>query len=523
MNTIAGIWRLGQDSAPDAVHSFADQYRIASAPGFMALCAGQSIWHSADLFPFEAATGDVIISADARIDNRHDLLRRLALAEDTRLGPLLYHMYRRWGVDMAAQLLGDYAIAIWDGSQQRLILMRDHMGTRPLYVYQQAGTVAFASDLHQLLALSTVQTSVDEAIVAAYLRGYDAYGPSQTFFKHVEKIPAAALIQINADGQRQQRLHWSPENVTPIHYDQEQTYIEHALSLLDAAVACRADLALPVGAHVTGGLDGGLVTYRAARQVPPEQLTLLSWGHSLAEQPPISDQDERYRIGVIASALNKPCHYIAVNEDTALAELQLDPAFYPQAQLGDELPVMVYAQQHGIRLILSGWGGDEALTYDGRGFAAAQFLKGRWRIALSAARVTSALRRRRFKLAGKQAWYNLLVYLLPDPVLHRFEMARRGPTAENLMQPGLRHAALDLPQRPFTRLYADDRRNQIALLSWGHLTHRIEAWAHLGRDYGLDYAYPLLDKRILEFALAIDNSRDRLLILLDNRIKLYGI
>ena len=101
--------------------------------------------------------GNLTIAADIRIDNRKSLLSSFALStgfsEPLSDCQLILMAYKKWGIDCAGKLLGDFAFSIWDTSNKRLFSVRDHAGVRPFYYFHQPGRqTVFASDLLALLA-----------------------------------------------------------------------------------------------------------------------------------------------------------------------------------------------------------------------------------------------------------------------------------------------------------------------------------------------------------------------------------
>lgn len=114
------------------------------------------------------------IAADVRLDNRAELLTALGMhpAQGATLSDpeLLLHAYRRWGIECPQHLLGDFAFALWDESQQRLLCARDFVGTRPFYYQQRPGQgFVCASDLRALLAHPDVPQRLNLAYVKAEL------------------------------------------------------------------------------------------------------------------------------------------------------------------------------------------------------------------------------------------------------------------------------------------------------------------------------------------------------------------
>jgi asparagine synthase (glutamine-hydrolysing) len=108
--------------------------------------------------PMQAA--GVVMVADARLDYRDDLLRKLNIpaAEADQLpdGRLIELAYAKWGLDCVKQIEGDWTFAVWDAARNQLLLARDHHGNTGLFYYRALGVFAFASSIARLLALDDV-------------------------------------------------------------------------------------------------------------------------------------------------------------------------------------------------------------------------------------------------------------------------------------------------------------------------------------------------------------------------------
>src|SRR6267142_1308347 len=104
--------------------------------------------------PLTSKSGDLVITADARIDNRDELITALGLAHwahgEIPDSELILRAYEQWGEDSPKRLLGDFAFAIWDERRQTLFCARDHCGVKPFYYYQSARALLFASEIKAL-------------------------------------------------------------------------------------------------------------------------------------------------------------------------------------------------------------------------------------------------------------------------------------------------------------------------------------------------------------------------------------
>lgn len=123
--------------------------------------------------PRLSATGDFVLTADARIDNRDDLVAALDLSDrptsEVTDSQLILAAYEKWGTSCSEKLLGDFAFAVWDSRRQQLFCSRDPMGIKPFYYYHTAGVFAFASEIQALLCLDGVPRRLNEVKVADFL------------------------------------------------------------------------------------------------------------------------------------------------------------------------------------------------------------------------------------------------------------------------------------------------------------------------------------------------------------------
>src|SRR4029077_18563520 len=126
--------------------------------------------------PVASANGGFVITADARIDNRGELIAALGLSD--RSGDqitdsaLILGAYEKWGDASPERLLGDFAYVIWDRRQRSLFCARDHFGVRTFYYYHSPGRIfAFASEIKALLCLPDVPQRLNELHVGDYLEG----------------------------------------------------------------------------------------------------------------------------------------------------------------------------------------------------------------------------------------------------------------------------------------------------------------------------------------------------------------
>jgi asparagine synthase (glutamine-hydrolysing) len=265
----------------------------------------------------------------------------------------ILHAYEEYGLECVEHLRGMFAFALWDDSRRRLLLARDRMGEKPLYLYERPGRLLFASELKSLLASGEVPFELDAEAVNLYFH-YQYVPEPRTPLRGVRKLDAARLLVVGVEPWRvEERCYWRMEDAPPIEGD-APSLIRERLEEVSALVV-RADVG--VGVALSGGVDSGAVAALAARERPGE-VRAFSVGY---EGRPRSD--ERYEARELARALGLPFHEVELRtEDVA--------GFFPELNYWRDEPiadisghgyfaVMRSAREQGVAVMLQGQGGDE--------------------------------------------------------------------------------------------------------------------------------------------------------------------
>jgi asparagine synthase (glutamine-hydrolysing) len=450
------------------------------------------------------------IAADLRLDDRLTLAKNLGLtATDARecLDPeLVLRAYRRWGLDCPKHLLGVGAFILWDAEKQRLLCSRDLAGVRPLYYRQLPGrAIVISSDLQSLMAHPGIPDKLDLAYARSRLESGQAFQhPTRTLCDGVRKVPAGHRLTV-MNGAVNVEPYWQPGEVSRRDYGDEREYAEELRTLLRAAVACRLpETADGVGAHLSGGLDSSSIAVLASRALAGSgrRFVGFSWAPPWQEVSELP-KDERLLAEMAAKYGEIPLHYTKLTTADVVAHACRDLALQPTTTLQLELASSRDAASAGVRTMLSGWGGDELAVFNGRGLFADLARRGRW------VTVQRELRQRQQIHGGSMlgAWRHRVVEpLLPDVASLGFRRSRRtAPTLPSELRPEF--AALISCTEPLESMSLRERPGvhamQASLFINGHLQYRLEAWAAHGATLGLDYAFPLLDQRLIEFALSV--------------------
>ena len=452
----------------------------------------------------------LVAVADARIDDRDSLgvprTQRSRIADVE----LILRAFAKWGADCPRHLLGDYTFCVWDTAKRVLFCARDHVGARPFYYAMANNRFVFASAVEAVLAAPGVPGALDETMVATHL-GSAMVSDTRTFFRAVSKLPPGHALTINAGrpldpiGQPSPQRHWHPDHAPRLPRASDDAYAEQCLELCQRSVRDRLRGG-PVGAHVSGGLDSSSIAVLAARELrsqgrpPPPAFT---WLPDLGGETPQPTHAQEYAlVDAVCAQEGLPTCFGALTPEIALDLVRLDGALPNVHVHVNEEVVQRQARAHGVRVLLSGWGGDECVSSNGQGYLPWLLASGRWRKLAAECRAQDA-----------PAWRFLggigLELLHPSlPVrLRRLREGRRNVERRWLVNPEFARRTKPLAASSGRMLGV--RSVQLAALRAGLLAQRMEGWTASGAPRGIEYRYPLLDRRLLEFALGLPPEQFR--------------
>ena len=460
------------------------------------------------------------VAADARLDDRDSLCGALGIPRAERAGladvDLILRAWKRWGRECPDRLLGDYAFAVRDARRRRLFCVRDPIGVRPFYYSPAGERFVFASAVEAVLAAPGVSDALDEAVVAAHLTQDAVTTTTRTFFSAVRKLPPGHILTVEGGGATARvrtalERYWRPERAPRVRRASDDAYAEELLAIYARAVEDRLHGPSPIGVHLSGGLDSSSVAVLAARALrrrgrppplafswlPPDGRRAVRRGHA-KEYAYVDAVCEREGLRVL--------HRSPGPGDVA-ADLACDGA-YPGASVvhPNEGVVQRCAAARGVRALLSGWGGDEGVSFNGRGYYAQLLLSGRWRALYAECRAREASP---FRFLAR------VMAQMPDAeLIHHLRRPWWGPRAlraferwRSFICPEFARRMTPLPRPSFGLVSV--RRTQLRFLRQGSLLRRLEGWAASGARHSIEYRYPLLDRRVLEFALGLPPDQFR--------------
>jgi asparagine synthase (glutamine-hydrolysing) len=174
---------------------------------------------------------------------------------------VLIKAYHRWGDRFVDHLKGMFAFAIVERDSGRVLLGRDRLGIKPLYITEDAKRIRFASSLPALLAGGGVDTRIDPVALNHYLSFHSVVPPPRTILRGVSKVPPASLVAIEPDGRCVTTRYWEPDFTRRAETADwsEKDWEDAVLESLRLAVKRRLVADVPVGCLLSGGVDSSLI------------------------------------------------------------------------------------------------------------------------------------------------------------------------------------------------------------------------------------------------------------------------
>ncbi|MBU3922738.1 asparagine synthase (glutamine-hydrolyzing) [Patescibacteria group bacterium] len=169
---------------------------------------------------------------------------------------IIIHLYEEYGLNFPKKLNGMFAIAIWDSSKQKLILVRDRMGVKPLYYFFNNKEIVFGSEIKAILAGDFYKKSIDFESLHHFLSLKHVPAP-KTIFKNIFTILPGEML-IFKDGKIKKNKYWKPEFKENCSLTEKEIK-KKILNLLNDSVKLRMRSDVPVGAYLSGGLDSSSI------------------------------------------------------------------------------------------------------------------------------------------------------------------------------------------------------------------------------------------------------------------------
>ncbi len=285
-------------------------------------------------------------SLRSRLEDRGHVFRSKGDCE------VVVHAYEEWGVDLVEHLRGQFAFAIWDDEAGRLMLGRDRMGIKPLFVYHDGERLAWASELKGLMQYPDLDAGLKPSALPSYLAFGYVPAPG-TFYRNTRQVPRASYLILEEGFEPRIQSYWEVDfDPRPVPWRQAKREVRR---LVRQSVKRRLVSDVPLGVLLSGGLDSTIITAAATSLTEgPVQTFTASF-----EGSPTYDEAAFARL--VSQRLGTIHHEVYIGPDCIE---QLDTLVDAHdGPFGDSSALPTYAvtqlARENVTVALSGEGSDE--------------------------------------------------------------------------------------------------------------------------------------------------------------------
>ena len=446
-----------------------------------AVCLGhQMLWATpeslTETLPFVCPQTKIVLTADARLDNRAELCAALSVTETALDSELILSSYLKWGEECPRYLLGDFAFALYDPRSQSFFAARDHFGVKPFFYHCHPRLFAFASEIKALLVLPNIPNRVDETRLSDYLL-LEFENKERTLYQEIQRLPPAHSLTVTRETFTK-REYWTFDPERELRLKSDDEYREAFRAVLTEAVRCRLRSAYPIGSMLSGGLDSSSITCIARNLLQAAGKLPLPTFSAVYDK--LTQCDERTYIQAVLDQGGLEANFVHPEAYSPLTDWEGvnwsangwqedEPLFNPQQMV--HWPAYQASQAQGIRVLLDGFGGDTTVSY-GRAYLTELAGQGR---------VFEFVRQARFEATRSPRSFKRTLY-------------HWG------VRPFIGSPGASIPRTVRQEHFLDLQQGFNAILSLS-VIDRSSAL------FGLETRLPFLDKRLVEFCLALPGNQ----------------
>lgn len=488
--------------------------------GFACISIGNQINAKDNVSPYAHPNQKMTIVFDGRIDNSQELLPVLQPHLSLNREPIsdeaiILAAHEKWGLDLSKHLIGDFAFAIWDKKENRLICARDHFGVKPLYYHISGKSFLFASTPQAILASRMVPFVINEERIADHLvNPLEGVDKTSSFYRDIFRLPPARMLIVQS-GELTVRRYWELSPVIDSGLNTENDYIEAFQELFAEAVCCRLRGVPAAASMLSGGMDSSAIV-GLGRKILAEEGEKLNAFAAISNSP--NTNRETSQILSVLDQGGLQAHLISETELSQWVD-ELVKAIQGESEPFDCLmnlnrTVYLHARDQGITAILDGIDGDVLLS--GSGHLTQLWRKGAFRTILEETYKAEGLTAE-YKMGRGMFWNSLISVLMPSAP-DWLRKLRQPYRTRKLIASAIQESIIDhdfanrsrLGQRftalnshkPSSRSLRQIERHKIAL-DHPFLTVGLERYERVASAFGVEARHPFTDVRLAEFCLAL--------------------
>ena len=276
---------------------------------------------------------------------------------------VLLKAYHHWGDRFVDRLYGMFAFAIVERDSGRVLLGRDRLGIKPLYLTQSASRIRFASSLPALLAGGGIDTGIDPVALHHYMTFHSVVPAPRTILRGVTKVPPASLVALEPDGRCVTTTYWEPDFTRSEDRADwsERDWEDAVLESLRVAVDRRLVADVPVGCLLSGGVDSSLIVGLLAEA---GQHGLATFSIGFESVGGVKGDEFRYS-DIIAERFGTDHHQIRIGTDRMLPALDGAIGAMSEPMVSHDCVAFYLLSQEvakHVKVVQSGQGADEVFA-----------------------------------------------------------------------------------------------------------------------------------------------------------------
>ncbi len=440
---------------------------------------------------------------EGKLNNRSELADQLNLINSSHTeAEVLIAAYQKWDDDFICKIEGEYSILIYNKAKKEIKLYRDPIGIMPIYYVQNNEGFFFSSELRRLYAIKEF-TTIDWTYLKYVLSNNIPQNYDKTWFESIKRLPPGHKLSYTSskiDVQKYERR--QIENYTG--QDDIESVLEKFRFHLETAVLRQVSDVASIHSHFSGGLDSTGISAIAWEYAKTKNIKFNNYACGLKDEQinnPYKIKDDREMLASITHASGLPKPEIVGASDAVSMEELYQPQVLPkhhdtETYLSETLEKI--ASEEG-KILLSGFGGDECVTYNQYPFY-----------------LSTALRRGRlfkfYKEAKAFGFKISLFYILTSiPIINKLikklkpnlvlpNTGKKNKWKKKLIKSPMQENFL----KKIDRLELND--DLLTLLQSPHISYRIEKEKEFASYYGIEIRYPLLDFQLVSFFMGLPSK-----------------
>ena len=447
-----------------------------------------------------------IILSDCRIDNKQELSDKLNIKTITE-DELLIETFKKWDTDCPNYLLGDFAFLIWNKLSQEIFCARDHFGIKPLYYYFDDNTLIVSSEIKAILAQEDLTFTINEQYLADTLSIIKSEH-DQTNYNEIKKLPPAHSIHLK-NTHLEIKKYWELRTQKQLEQPDEEI-ISQFKELVFKSVQNRIHPEQNIGTELSGGLDSSSIAAIASSFTSIKSFSHILPDEFLGKIHPFKDERE---------FINQLCNYCKI-EDSHFITSKTFGVFnvlnthirdfkYISQQSFSTFSDHLYnkANQEGVSVLLSGFGGDEVITSKSGNYLDELARSGKWK--------DLKIDLKESKLTKVQYFKSLFKYILKFKFTPIFQFITSLQSNKKWWEEKLQYLAINKDFsnkmniiKRYYQYYLKINPQQlqernIERITHPHVAQRLEYCNTSARKYGIEYRYPFINKQLIEFYLSM--------------------